>query len=73
MLPFLKNMKEASASNSSESVKREPDEEKEYDALHVAAEDLLSAIKSNDAKALAAAFKAACDIVDSEPHYEEME
>ncbi len=63
-------MKEASASGPVESVKRESDHEEEYDALHVAAEDILSAIKSNDAKALAQAFKAACDIVDSEPHVE---
>ena len=70
MIPFLKNRQEASASGPVEPVKRKPDHEEDYDSLHVAAEDMLTAIKSGDAKALASALKAAFQIVDSEPHEE---
>lgn len=70
MLPFLKNQKEVGASGSSEPIKRKPDEPEDYDYLESAAEDILSAIASKDAKALAVAIKAAFEICDSEPHEE---
>ncbi len=65
MLPFLKKTQEASVSVPVESVKREPDEEPEYDALESAAEDLISAVHSKDAKGVAAALRAAHEICES--------
>ena len=70
MLPFLKNMQEASASAPADPVKRNPDNEEDYDSLHVAAEDVIAAVHAKDAKALAQALKAAFEIIDSEPHEE---
>jgi hypothetical protein len=51
----------------SESVTREPDEgesENEFDSLEEAAKDVMTAIYSKDAKALATAFRAAFDLCD---------
>lgn len=70
MLPFLKNKLEASISVPDEKIKREPDEEPEYDSLEAAVEDLFSAYKSSDTKAGAAALRAAFELCDSEPHEE---
>jgi hypothetical protein len=69
MLPFLKNQ-EGSVSMPVEVKKRDSDDGAEYDGLHAAAEDLLAAIESKDAKALALAIRAAFEICDSEPHDE---
>lgn len=70
MLPFLKSKLEASTSAPIESMRREPDEEPEYDALESAGQDLIDAVKSGDAKAAAAALRAAFQLADSEPHEE---
>lgn len=70
MLPFLKKSQEASASGPIESQTREPDEDKDFDTLEVAAEDLLFAIEQKDSKAVAAALRAAFELMDSEPHSE---
>lgn len=71
MLPFLKKNKEASVSAAPDHIMREPDEgAEEYDVLHSAAEDLISAIHSKDVKAVAEALKAAFELMDSEPHEE---
>lgn len=70
MLPFLKNNQEASASGKIESVERKPDGEEEYDVLESAAEDLCRAIKADDYKAVAAAWRAGFQLLDSEPHEE---
>lgn len=70
MLPFLKYKLEASASAPAESMKREPDEEPEYDALESAGQDLIDAIHSKDAKGVAVALRAAFQLADSEPHEE---
>lgn len=70
MLPFLKNKQEASASGPVEHMKRQPDEESDYDMIDSAAEDLIQAIHSKDVKAVASALKAAFQICDSEPHEE---
>lgn len=67
MLPFLKNKQEASASSPVESVKREPDEGAEFDSLEVAMQELFSA-KSD--KERAAAFRAAFELLESQPHEE---
>lgn len=70
MLPFLKKSKESSASAPVESIERKPDEDKPYDALLVAAEDMISAFKADSPKDLAAAIRAAFELCDSEPHEE---
>lgn len=70
MLPFLKRSQEASASAPVESVTRDSDHEEDFDDLEVAAEDLLFAIEKKDAKAIAAALRAAFQLFDSEPHTE---
>lgn len=68
-LPFKKH-KEASISVAPEIVKRNPDQEQEYDPLESAAEDLINAIQSKDTKSAADAIRAAFDILDSGPHFE---
>lgn len=70
-LPFLKK-KEASVSVPSEVQLRESDseEDSDYDSLEAAAEDLTHAIASKDLKGVAAALRAAFQILDSEPHEE---
>lgn len=72
MLPFLKYSKEASVSMAPESIKRKSDspEESEYDPMHSAADDLISAVHSKDTKATADALRAAFELADSEPHHE---
>ena len=72
MLPFLKNNKEASISETPDSIKREHDEDssEEYDMLESAAEDLISAVHSKDVKAVCSALRAAFQMLDSEPHEE---
>lgn len=70
MLPFLKHNQEASASGPVESIKREPDEDYDYDMLDSAAEDLIQAVHSKDVKAVSSALKAAFQICDSQPHEE---
>jgi hypothetical protein len=70
MIPFLKRKDEASVSMPADSIKREPDEEPEYDALESAGQDLIDAVKSGDAKAAAAALRAAFQLADSQPHEE---
>lgn len=71
MLPFLNSKaKEASVSMPPETVKRDPDVEPEYDTLESAAEDMIAAFHAKDAKALCMAFRAAFDLLESEPHEE---
>jgi hypothetical protein len=72
LLPFLKHSQDASMSAPVESVEREPDEgaEDDYDSLESAAEDLCAAIGAKDYKAVAAALRAAFELMDSEPHEE---
>lgn len=70
MLPFLKHNKEASASVPIEAIKRSSDEEVPFDVLETAAEDLIAAIHSKDTKAVAAAIRAAFELLDEEPHVE---
>jgi len=68
MLPFLKLKQEGSSSSPVEHEMREPDGD--YDPLHSAAEDLISAVHSKSVKAVAEALKAAFEICESEPHEE---
>lgn len=75
MLPFLRNRNvpppHADPDNQgSTTVKRKPDVEEDLDLLEEASREFLKAIESKDIKAFAAAFKACCDIVDSQPHVE---
>lgn len=70
MLPFLKNKQEASVSAPVESVERKPDEDKDYDSLHVCMQEFNAASKKDDFEGMAAAMKAAFEICDSEPHHE---
>jgi hypothetical protein len=71
MLPFLKNLKEVgSMSSTPDSMSRTPDEGSDYDSLESAAEDLMNAVHSKDIKGIAAALRAAFELVDSQPHVE---
>lgn len=72
MLPFLMKSKEGSASMPVETKKREPDnqENEDLDLLGETLKELLDAIHKKDLKAMTHAFKAACEIVDSQPHLE---
>lgn len=70
MLPFLKKQQEGSISAPVEHVRREPDEESDYDMLESAAEDLISAVHSKDVKAVCSALRAAFQMCESEPHEE---
>lgn len=69
MIPILKK-KEGSVSAPIESIKREPDDGAEYDALESCAEDLCTAVKSDNYKLAAAAIRAAFQLLDEEPHQE---
>lgn len=70
MLPFLKRTQDAAASAPVETIQREPDEGAEYDAIESAAEDLCRGIEAKDYKAVAAAIRAAFQMLESEPHEE---
>lgn len=70
MLPFLKKAHDASVSAPVEPIKREPDEGAEYDSLHSAAQDLISAVKAGDVAGVADALRAAhelCEGYEDEP------
>lgn len=71
LLPFLKNKLEASVSAPVESLERKPDEgAEEFDTAEAVAQDILDAVKSNDAKMLAQALRAAFDLLEMQPHDE---
>lgn len=70
MLPFLKRNLEATQSGDDESQMRKPDEEAEYDSMHSAAEDLISAVHSKNVSAVAEALRAAFEMMESQPHEE---
>ena len=63
-------MQEGSMSQEVEPIKRDHDEESDYDMLESAAEDLISAIHSKDVKAVCEALRAAHELCDLEPHAE---
>lgn len=67
MLPFLKSQQESGDSGPIESMNREPDNDEDFDSLEVAMKELFNA--KND-KARAAAFRAAFDLLEQEPHEE---
>lgn len=71
MLPFLKRQKEASAASDDDHVTREPDNGAEYDPMHSAADDLISAVHSKDTKAVAEAWRAGHQLLNSEPQDED--
>lgn len=70
MLPIQKKLKEGSVSAPVETVKRDPDEEPEYDSMESAAEDLMHAVHSKDVKGIAMALRSAIELFDSQPHEE---
>lgn len=68
MLPFLKAKPQAAGIAM---IERKPDEPShEEDGIMSAARDLLQGIEMKDHKAIAAAMRAAFEILDSEPHVE---
>jgi hypothetical protein len=70
MIPYLKNSKEASISGPLDIEKRKPDEESEFDGLEACMEELGNALAAKDHKAAAAAFRAAFELSELEPHEE---
>jgi hypothetical protein len=71
MLPFLKERKIASVLVAKRSPEGEETTMPEVDeGLMAAAEDLIRAVHSKDAHAVASALKAAFEISDSQPHEE---
>ena len=71
MLPFLKNIQEGSASTTPDVIKRDSDTEQDYDSLHAAAEDLISAVHAKDVAGVASALRAAFEMLDEDPQQEE--
>lgn len=73
MLPYLKRQKEASVSPVPDKIERKPDSEEEesFDYLEGCMGELASALKADDHQAAAAAFRAAFEILEMEPHEEE--
>lgn len=69
MLPFLKKSQEAHSDEGGTVEMRSPDDG-EFDSMHVAAQDLIDAIKAGSAKSAASALRAAFELCDSEPHTE---
>lgn len=74
MLPFMKPRRVTSlliAKHDPETgIGNAEPEQEEKEGLLMAAEHLISAIHSKDAKAVASALRAAFDMADSEPHKE---
>lgn len=72
MIPFLRKKDEASASAPADKIERKPDEDKEedYDGLEACMSELAAALKSDDAKAAAVAFRSAFDMLEMAPHEE---
>lgn len=68
MLPFLKKSQESSALPA-DPVTRAPDDDS-FDVLEVAAQDLIAAVESKNAKGVASALRAAFDLCEGEPHNE---
>jgi hypothetical protein len=70
MLPFLK--RDRQASGISTTVYRKPDYEQseEHEGLAACSKDLIEGIQTDDKQKVAAALKAAFQILDSEPHEE---
>jgi hypothetical protein len=71
MLPFLKKKHQTGVITQT----RQPDEDKEPkdsedQGLMACAQDLIDAIQASDSKRVAAALRAAFEIVDSQPHEE---
>lgn len=66
MLPFLKHQTDASASHPPEKIVRKPDSEEGHSSLLSAAEDLIQAVHSNDAKAVAEALQTAFELAKYE-------
>lgn len=66
MLPILKKQ-EASVVSSPQTIRRQPDEDSEFDSLEVAAQDLCDAVHSRNYKAAAQALRAAFEMCQSEP------
>lgn len=69
MFPVQKK-KEASVSTPPDVIRREPDEEKEFDVMEAVAADLLEAIRKHDVQGCAEALRAAFELQDSQPHEE---
>lgn len=67
MLPFLKKRKQ-DAGIAMEY--RKPDDEESVDGLEVAMKDLCDAEEKKDYKAMAAAFRAAFEMLEVQPHEE---
>ncbi len=73
MLPFLKNKKDSGISSGVIVKTREPDkdqENQEDSIIDMCCKDIISAIHSNDHKALASALKDAIQSLESEPPQE---
>lgn len=68
--PFLEKKESTVAVHPDRIIKRKPDEEKEYDPMEAAAEDLCHAIESKDYKTIAEALRSAFHLADLEPHKE---
>jgi hypothetical protein len=67
-IPY-KNYRDGAASMPIESIKVGSDDEG-MDYLEMCADDLKHALKAGDSKAIAAALRAAFELLDSEPHVE---
>lgn len=58
MLPFLKDRHEGAMSGPVESIKRDPDEEQDYEMLDAICHDMMEAFEKKDKKLLKATLEA---------------
>jgi hypothetical protein len=70
MLPFLKRDKEASVSADPSVIRREPDEDSDFDSLEMAFKELCDAIHSKNYSGGKDALKAFFELCDEQPHVE---
>ena len=74
MLPFLKHKNNNAGvivqKWDDKTGQKDPNEQSDQDGIRAAAADLIKAISRQDEAAVAAALKAAFEILDSEPHNE---
>ncbi len=68
MLPFKKE--EASVTVPNQTIRRTPDNEKEYDPMHDAMREFGDALSKKDYATAAEIFRSSFELLDSEPHVE---
>lgn len=71
MLPFLKSKRSTGISVEYRKPDQQKEENQEDPALKACADDILKAVEERNPKALASALRAAFDVLQSQPGYED--